>query len=140
MANEEIQFSVNMDSPIAVYVQVENQIQFAIAAGQYKPGDKLPSVRDMSETLGVNPNTVTKAYRDLELLRLVNSRRGVGVTIAASAPKLCRQNAQGMAKAHLHDAVAECVMSGVSGSDIRAVVAEAIKSGALPYVPTQKRP
>ena len=75
---EDIEFSVDPEGPIAVYVQIENQIQFAIAAGKLKAMDPLPSVRDMSTSLKVNPNTVTKAYRDLELLGVVITRRGIG--------------------------------------------------------------
>ena len=50
-------FSVDQGGPIAVYVQIENQIQFAIASGSLKGGDSLPSVRQLSLQLDVNPNT-----------------------------------------------------------------------------------
>ncbi|MBI2432641.1 MAG: GntR family transcriptional regulator [Candidatus Hydrogenedentes bacterium] len=133
MAKEDVQFCVNIDGPIAVYVQIENLVQFAIAAGKLNPGDTLPSVREMSETLKINPNTVTKAYRDLELMKLVHTRRGVGVTVSAEAPKLCRENARAMAKEHLIDATAECIASGLSAADVRKIVGQAIDSGANPY-------
>ncbi|HEO72407.1 MAG TPA: GntR family transcriptional regulator, partial [Candidatus Hydrogenedentes bacterium] len=105
-------FSVNVESPVAVYVQIENQVQFLVAAGDLKVGDMLPSVREMSEMLHINPNTVTKAYRDLELMHLVITRRGVGVKVAPDAPKLCRTAVREMLKEHLTDAVAEALMSG----------------------------
>lgn len=133
MAKIEYGFSVNLESPIAVYVQIENQIQFAIASGRLEPGDSLPSVRDMSEMLNINPNTVTKAYRDLELMQLVRTRRGVGVTVAENAPEHCREKARDMARAHVADAVAECVASGISGREIRQIVKSSIESGTLPY-------
>ncbi len=129
----DVSFSVNIDSPIAVYVQIENQVQFAIAAARIKPGDTLPSVREMSMILGVNPNTVTKAYRDLELLELVHTRRGVGVTVAERAPKLCRDKSRPMVKGHLKDSVAECIACGLSAQDVRAIVTQTIDSGLLPY-------
>jgi len=132
-SNDSVQFFVNIDSPIAVYVQIENQVQFAIAAGKLNPGDTLPSVREMSQTLNINPNTVTKAYRDLELMQLVHTRRGVGVTVAEKAPKLCRDSVRNMAKAHLMDSVAECIASGITPQDVRKVVSETIDSGRLPY-------
>lgn len=133
MAKTDLKFSVNLQSPIAVYVQIENQIQFAIASGRLKPGDTLPSVRDMSQMLSINPNTVTKAYRDLELLQLVRTRRGVGVTISENAPKLCGDRTRAMAEAHLQDAVAECIASGISAAQVRKNVSQAIDSGATPY-------
>ena len=55
--------TIDINSSVAVYVQIENHVQFAIAAGELKPGDRLPSVRELSERLEVNPNTVAKASR-----------------------------------------------------------------------------
>lgn len=133
MSKADSKFSVNVESPIAVFVQIENQVQFAIASGKYKPGDTLPSVREMSGMLNVNPNTVTKAYRDLEVMKLVHTRRGVGVTVAEKAPKLCQDAMRQMVVEHLRDAVAECVATGLSAAEIRKVVSEAIDGGALPY-------
>ncbi|HOZ48486.1 MAG TPA: GntR family transcriptional regulator [Candidatus Hydrogenedentes bacterium] len=130
---EALVFTVNIEGPISVYMQIENQIQFAIASGRLKPGDSLPSVREMSAMLGVNPNTITKSYRDLELLRIVKTRRGVGVTITGDAPKLCRAETRAMARAHLNDAVAECIASGVGEDDVKRLVERAIASGAQPY-------
>ena len=75
-------YSVSSHGEIPVYQQIENQIVFAIASKQYSSGDVLPSVREMAAATGVNANTVTKAYRDLELLGFVVTRRGVGVHVA----------------------------------------------------------
>ncbi|MCF6287051.1 MAG: GntR family transcriptional regulator [Candidatus Hydrogenedentes bacterium] len=133
MAKDDVKFSINLDSPIAVYVQIENLVQFAMASGKLAPGDTLPSVRDMSAMLEINPNTVTKAYRDLELMQLVHTRRGVGVTVSKAAPGLCKKRIHTMVKAHLRDAVAECVASGISAADIKKGAKEAIDSKASPY-------
>jgi len=136
---EKREFYVNIESPIAVYVQIENQVQFGIASGRLMPGDTLPSVREMSQMLAINPNTVTKAYRDLELLQLVHTRRGVGVTVSEKAPKICRENTVVMVKEHLTDAVAECVSCGVPSADVRKVVSATIESGVVPYQAARKR-
>lgn len=133
MAKKDLKFCINLESPIAVYVQIENLVQFAIASGKLLPGDTLPSVRDMSSMLEINPNTVTKAYRDLELMQLVHTRRGVGVTISDKAPGLCTDKVRQMAQDHLRDAVAECVASGISATDVRKYVKTAIDSQATPY-------
>lgn len=131
--SETVIYSVNLDSPIAVYVQIENQVQFAIASGRLKPGETLPSVREMSVNLEVNPNTVTKAYRDLEIMGIVETRRGVGVSVTAKAPKLCANATQGMVEVHLRDAVAECIAAGYSPSDVRAIVSNTIEAQITPY-------
>lgn len=130
---EKVQFAINIECPIAVYVQIENQVQFAIASGRLQADDNLPSVREMSSTLNINPNTVTKSYRDLELMQLVKTRRGVGVTVTDKAPKLCRANVREMVSAHLTDAAAEAMASGYDRDEVLKIVTKAIDSGCLPY-------
>src|SRR5690606_7546568 len=116
----------------------ENQVMFAVAAGKYKPGDTVPSVRDMSQILGVNPNTVTKAYRDLELLGFVTTRRGVGVTVSEKAPKLCKDRVQQMVRSHLEDALGECLACGMKPTEVRALVTKSVDANVPPYHPDRK--
>jgi GntR family transcriptional regulator len=118
-------FRVNIESPVPVYVQLEQQIQYRIAAGAYKAGDQLPSVREMSEQAGVNANTVSKVYRDLLLMGLIHTRRGVGVTVTADAAKLCRERSRTAAKTILREAALACLSAGVSGQDIIKIAAKA---------------
>lgn len=132
MANK-LNYHVDTTGPIAVYMQIENQIQFFVASGELKKGETLPSVRDMSSMLSVNPNTVTKAYRDLELMGVVQTRRGVGVTITESAQKATKRSTLNMVRSHLKDAVSECNASGVSQEDIEKIVSATIKDGRKPY-------
>ncbi len=82
---------IDIDSVVAVYAQIENQVRYAIASGEMKPGDQLPSVRELSERLDINPNTVAKSYRDLEVMGLVTTRRGMGVYIAQGVAGKCRR-------------------------------------------------
>ncbi len=130
---DEVQFSVDQAGPIAVYIQIENQIQFAIASGSIKQGDPLPSVRDLSSKLKLNPNTITKAYRDLELMGLVLARRGIGVKVSDGARRLCMTRVQDMVKQHLRDAIGECSAAGFSPAQIRKITSETISSGYAPY-------
>ena len=126
-------YSVNFDSPIAVYTQIENQILFDIASGRLKSGDRAPSGRDLALMLGVNPNTVMKAYRDLEIGGLVDSRRGVGVTVTDKAPKIANERAAAMVVAHLYEAIAECLAVGIKPPKIRTLAGQAIQAGKRPY-------
>jgi GntR family transcriptional regulator len=128
-----LEYVVDVDSPVAVYVQIQNQVKFAIASGKIGAGDTLPSIREMSSLLDVNPNTITKAYRDLEMMSLVTTRRGVGVTVADKALKLCKAQTMAMVKDSLADAVAECVACGLGKGEIRNIVTETIDAGTLPY-------
>ena len=63
------------------YVQLVQQVKQALRVGLLEPGDKLPRVREVAETLAINPNTVLKAYRELELAGLVQGRPGVGTFV-----------------------------------------------------------
>lgn len=77
------QWQVEYSSGIPVYRQIINQISAAVAAGTFKPGNQLPTIRALSEHLNVNPNTVAKAYRELELKGTIVSERGSGSFIQA---------------------------------------------------------
>ena len=74
-----------------IYQQIADQIRRRIAAGRLAAGERLPSVRVLAESLTVNPNTVARAYRELEHDRFVMSRQGDGVFVAdRSSPFLAR--------------------------------------------------
>lgn len=78
-----VQFKIQTDSSIPVSRQLLDQIHFAIASGQYPPGDRLPSTRQLSTLTGLHRNTINKVYRQLEQQGLVHSVAGSGIYVAA---------------------------------------------------------
>ena len=76
-------FTISTGSPEPIYRQLIDQARRFVAGGQLKPGDVLPSVRDIAEELAVNPMTVSKAYNMLETEGLFERRRGIGMLVAA---------------------------------------------------------
>lgn len=126
-------YTVNFDHFIPVYEQIENHVRFAVASGALKPGDKLPSIRDLAETLEVNANTVTKAYRDLELMGILTTRRGVGVQITPNAHKVCGDHTRELVLNRLRDAAAECNAAGIPAKSVRQTLQEALNDGRMPY-------
>ena len=76
-------FHLNEASGIPVYLQLREQVLHAIARGELKAGDQLPTVREVAVELSINPNTVNRAYADLERDGYLTSRRGRGTFIAA---------------------------------------------------------
>src|SRR5258708_26229378 len=74
-----------------IYGQIMDQVKFAVAAGVLRPGDLVPSVRELSKQLLVNPNTVARAYRELQTAGLLEPVRGTGVQVAEGALQRCRQ-------------------------------------------------
>lgn len=73
---------VNPNSHVPIYEQIVEHIRACVAAGVYRPGEALPSVRVLALELRVNPNTVQRAYQELERQRLARSRKGVAFFVA----------------------------------------------------------
>ena len=80
------QWQVEYNSGIPVYRQIINHVSATVAAGQFQPGDQLPTIRTLSGQLKVNPNTVVKAYRELELKGIIVSERGSGSFVQTPVP------------------------------------------------------
>jgi DNA-binding transcriptional regulator YhcF (GntR family) len=70
---------------IPIYLQIEEYVKVLIITGEAKPGDKLPAVREMAGKLGINPNTVQKAYQALEATGIIKGERGSGNYITEDA-------------------------------------------------------
>jgi len=125
--------SVDIRSSVAVYLQIENHVQFAISSGKLTPGDQLPSVRELSERLNVNPNTVAKAYRDLEVMGLLFTRRGMGVFINKGVESKCREECRKRIIGRLHEVVAESKASGMSQKDILDIIEKSYSLESVLY-------
>jgi GntR family transcriptional regulator len=79
-----IQFHLDGRSSVATYMQLVQQVRQALRVGMLEPGDQLPRVREVAEALAINPNTVLKAYRELERDGLVEGRPGQGTFVLRS--------------------------------------------------------
>jgi GntR family transcriptional regulator len=125
--------SIDINSNVAVYVQIENQVQFAIASGKLKAGDQLPSVRELSERLSVNPNTVAKAYRDLEVMGFLYTRRGMGVFVNKGIETKCREECRKRTIERMHEIVAEAKAAGMQCDELLNIVATSYEQEGEPY-------
>ena len=123
-----ILFDVKSRQPI--YEQLYNGIVRLSALGAMLPGEQLPSVRSLAQELGVNPNTVQKAYQLLERDGLIVSAPGKGSFLADQGGKLNEKRLK--AKETLKQAVTDALASGMSGEEIRSSV-ETILSGGGPH-------
>jgi GntR family transcriptional regulator len=79
-----IHFRLNAQSGVATYVQLVHQVRHALRSGLLRPGDQLPTVKEVVGALAINPNTVLKAYRELEHAGLVEGRPGMGTFVLRS--------------------------------------------------------
>jgi GntR family transcriptional regulator len=82
-----LRFRLDPRSGVPTYLQLVQQVRHAVEYGILKPGDQLPTAREVVEDLAINPNTVLKAYRELEHQGFVHGRPGAGTFIAADAPE-----------------------------------------------------
>jgi GntR family transcriptional regulator len=80
-----ILFHLATHSGIPPYLQIIKQVKHALQIGQLKQGDQLPTVKEAVRMIAVNPNTVVKAYKELENLRLVEGRAGLGTFVSAAS-------------------------------------------------------
>jgi GntR family transcriptional regulator len=79
-----IHFRLNAQSGVATYLQLVHQVRHALRSGLLRPGDQLPTVKEVVGALAINPNTVLKAYRELEHAGLVEGRPGMGTFVLRS--------------------------------------------------------
>jgi GntR family transcriptional regulator len=81
-----IEFRLDSRSGVPTYLQLVQQVKQAVRLGLLRPGDQLPTVKDVVAKLVINPNTVLKAYRELDLEGIVEGRRGQGTFVSATLP------------------------------------------------------
>lgn len=129
----ELLSSVNIRSSVPAYVQIENHVQFAIASGHLQPGDKLPSARELADRLQLNQNTIAKAYRDIEVMGLVFTRRGMGVYISEGVEKTCREECRKRLTERIYEVACEARAAGMAKKTFDAIASKSYASGNQPY-------
>jgi GntR family transcriptional regulator len=113
---------VRPDSPVPIYEQIISQVVFAIAAGDIRTGDELLSVRELAHQLVVNPNTVARAFQELERLGVVDARRGQNMVVAQDGPRRCRERRKEIVRGRLQEALREAASAGLSADDVHGIV------------------
>jgi GntR family transcriptional regulator len=115
-------FRPNPSSGVPIYLQLMEQVKHSIETGALRPGEQLPGIRPLAEELVINPNTVAKAYRELEHEGVIELRHGAGafVTGNARAKKVTDKFRAG--QAIVADAVQRLRAHGVTDEEIRRLV------------------
>ncbi|TAM89124.1 MAG: GntR family transcriptional regulator [Jatrophihabitans sp.] len=124
-----IRFRLDPSSGVPTYAQLVRQVEHALRLGYLVPGDRLPTVKDVVSALAINPNTVLKAYRDLEHKGLVAGRPGVGTFVAAAPDVVPLRDVRHLRRGldrWLRDATA----AGLDDDDVRALVDAALHDRA----------
>jgi GntR family transcriptional regulator len=83
---KEVSFSLDPENGVPIYRQIIQQIEYAILSGRMRPGDRLPTIRSLAVDLKTNPNTIAKAYGELEILGILETQVGSGTYISEKKP------------------------------------------------------
>lgn len=116
-------FVIDVMSRIPVYEQIIHQVEEQILAGILKEGDKIPSVRSLSINLSINPNTIQKAYTELDRKKLIVTVPGKGSYISAEAVKIVSEYSRQKMNV-LREIIQKMAMAGVERKEILNMVNE----------------
>ena len=112
----------NPSSGVPIYLQLMEQVRHAIETGALRPGEQLPSIRPLAEELVVNPNTIAKAYRELEHEGVIELRQGAGAFVSDKAPTKKDADKLRAAQAAVAGAIEKLRARGVTDDEIRRLV------------------
>ena len=122
-----IEFQLDPASGVATYLQLAQQVRDALRLGLLEPGDRLPTAQQVVAKLVINPNTVLKAYRDLEREGLVKGRPGMGTFVIRSLPGT-DPAAQQRFLAAMTDLLRSARSAGLRPDDIESIYRTAVRN------------
>jgi len=122
-----IDFRLDPASGVPTFLQLVHQVEHALRLGYLKPGDQLPKVRDVVASLAINPNTVSKAYRELENKGLIVGRPGQGTFILATLNPVVLPELTALRRS-LHGWLAKADTAGLDESGIVALFASELRN------------
>jgi GntR family transcriptional regulator len=121
-----IEYHLDPHSGVATYLQIVQQVKEALRLGTIEVGDQLPTVREVVADLAINPNTVAKAYRDLERQGLVAARQGRGTFVASTLAPASRHHQRAL-RAALEQWLAKASAAGLDEESIRALISATLR-------------
>jgi GntR family transcriptional regulator len=119
-----MEFQVSTSGREPIYRQLAAQVREGVARGRLKPGERLPSVRELSRTLVVNPNTIARAYTELERDGVLHTRQGMGVFVAQPSNDLTRSARKKKLTERVDGLLTEAVYLDFAREEVIAAVTE----------------
>jgi len=123
---------VDPGSSEPLFQQIVNRVKQAVATGVLKPGDRIPSVRELAKELVINPNTIARAFRDLEAQGVTVSRRGSGTFVAERRVVLTAEERRRRLREALEAALRDAVNLGLTEAESRKVFEAALRKYRFP--------
>src|SRR4051794_40252892 len=121
-----IDFHVEARSGVPTYLQIVQQVRQAVRLGVLQPGDRLPTVKEVVGSLAINPNTVLRAYRELDLEGVTQGKRGVGTFVAEQADPVPADDLKEL-RASLRRCVDRARKAGLDDESIAALFADTLR-------------
>src|SRR5689334_19957599 len=121
-----IEFHLESRSGVPTYLQLVQQVRQAVRLGVLRPGDQLPTVKEVVSRLTINPNTVLRAYRELDHEGLTEGRRGVGTFVADAPAPLPRDDVKALRGA-LEQWVASARAAGLDNDNMHGLFADVVR-------------
>ena len=119
-----MQIHITPHEGVPIYLQIVNQVRYLVASGRLAPGEELPSIRALAEQLVINPNTVARAYRELELAGVVAKRRTTGTYVSGAGPTLSRRERLRILARRADGLLAEARQMGVGLDEVVELLRE----------------
>jgi GntR family transcriptional regulator len=113
-----VAFRIDPKSGVPFYRQIIEQVKYAIARGVLEPGERLPTVRQLAVDLSINPNTVIRAYRELEIEGVLDTQQGSGTFVGTSPPEIDALERQRMLDQILTELLARASSYGFSLEEV----------------------
>src|SRR5207249_4677198 len=117
-----ITFGLDFKSGVPIYRQIQDQIRYGIASGLLQAGEQLPTVRSLAVELSVNPNTVIKAYSELEREGILTTEQGSGTFVAPQTVALPEAQRRGKLDSLCSEFLAQAARYGFSSADVLAAI------------------
>ena len=114
--------SINVKDGVAIYRQIVNQVKYLVASGLLRAGDELPPIRTLALQLKVTPNTIVKAYDELEISGVVHKRRGSGTFVSETRPQLALRERRRIIEQRIDALLAEGHQLNFTADDIVRMV------------------
>jgi GntR family transcriptional regulator len=116
--------TIDLSDGVPIYRQIANQIRYLAASGHVAPGEELPPIRTLALQLKVTPNTIVKAYGELEAAGIVRKRPGAGTYVSEGPPRLAERERKRLIEQRIDSLLAEAHQLNFTADDILRMVRE----------------
>jgi GntR family transcriptional regulator len=119
-----VDITINLTDGVPIYRQIVNQVKYLVASGLLQPGEELPPIRTLALQLKVTPNTIVKAYGELETSGVVHKRRGSGTFVSDGRPQLALRERRRLIERRIDALLAEAHQLNFTADEILRMVRE----------------